>query len=314
MSDEPATLPRSDDAAGAIEPPAEEEFWGKYNARFECPIVSAISVLAHVLLAALLVFGFLGWMSGGRARSAVSVVPIDTGDSADGLPGDGGAFQQLGGVAANAATETPPELKPVKDELGKQFPEALGESSAIPDGLAEALKELDEDVRKKLLGGKRGAGPGPGGNGPDSTRARGMRWVLRFSTKSGRDYLGQLKAHKAVVMIPVPSENRKMLIIRDPANPRTDEYATDADLADQAEKMQFQDVRKESNSAIAEALRLPFTPGAFWAFFPKVLEVEMARLEIAYQNKRAEDIRETIFQVIVTGGEARLEVVGQRLK
>jgi hypothetical protein len=314
MSGAHATLPRPDDMPESAEPPGEEQFWKKYNARFECPIGSAVSVLAHVLIAAVLVFGFLGLMAGNRDRSPVSIIPIEDGDTGNGRPGEDGQFQQLGGTNAKSSAETPPDLKPVKDELERQFREDLGADASIPDDLAKAYKDLDDDLRKKLLGGKGGAGPGPGGTGADSTRARGLRWVLRFGTKSGRDYLNQLKALKAVVMVPVPPENKRMLIIRDPGNPRADEFATDADIAAQADKMQFQDARKDSNEALAEALRLPYTPAAFWAFFPKELEDEMARLEVAFGNKRAEDIRETIFQVIVTGGEARLKVVGQKLK
>jgi hypothetical protein len=137
---------------------------------------------------------------------------------------------------------------------------------------------------------------------------------MRFNTKSGRDYLDQLKALGAVVMIPVPPKNDKMYILRDLGNPQVNQFATDADIAEQSTKIQFQDVRKASNEAIQEALRLPFTPVAFWAFFPKELEDTMSRLEVAYQNKRAEDIKETVYQVIFTGGQPRLQVVKQKLK
>lgn len=312
------------------DPPPEEQFWSRYNAHLEFPIGAALSVLAHVLIVAVLVFALFSLMNAGGDKRPVSVISLGDDDSGAGSLGGGGADSpiQIGEPmpADLDRPELPKDIAAVKDDLEKKL--QLDDPSAntpIPDAVAAALGSLDKDLQDKLMGLKKGHGPGsgsgdesggagPGGTGSDSTRARGLRWIIRFNTRSGQDYLAQLKAMKAVVMIPVPPDNKKMILVRDPGNPRTDQFATDADLAEQANKMQFSDVRKESNEAIAEALRLRFTPSAFWAFFPKGLEEEMARLETAYQNKRADDIKETVFQVVIIGGDARLRVVVQRLK
>jgi hypothetical protein len=296
--------------------PTEEQFWGKYNAHYEFPIGTALSVLAHVLIVAVLVFGFLGLMNLGQDTTPVRITSLGEDDAGDGRPdGDDEQPRQLGGSAADSPRpEQMPELADVKKVLEEDLRVDPGLDGPIPDNMAEAFKALDIALRGKLLDAAKRGGSGASGPGADSTRARGLRWVLRFNTRTGRDYLNQLAALKAVVMIPVPPDNKRMLILRDPAHPRADEYATDADIREQAAKVQFQDARRASNEAIREALGLPATPAAFWAFFPKSLEDEMARLEVAYRNKRPEDIRETVFQVEVIGGAARLIVVAQRAK
>jgi hypothetical protein len=317
------------EADDLVEPPPEEEFWKKYNSHYECPIGFASSILALVIVVAVLVASLL-YIGSAHDTKPVSITNLG-GDDDAGVGSIGGGGQenpiQTGEPtpADLARPELPQDLNQVKEELAEKLKIDPTDNIPIPDNVAAAFGALDKELQDKLTGAQKGrpggsgkgddvGGTGVGGTGADSTRARGLRWVLRFKTTSGRDYLAQLKAMKAIVMIPVPPDNKKMIIIRDPGNPRTDEYATDADIAAQGNKIQFQDVRKESNEAIAEALRLPRVPSAFWAFFPKGLEEEMSRMEVAYQNKRAEDIKETIFQVIVTGGEARLKVVAQRLK
>ena len=315
MSSPNVTRPRPD-TAPTDDPPPGEEFWGKYNAHYEFPIGSALSVLAHALIVAVLVFGFLSLMNLGRDTTSVRITSLGDDDAGGGRPdGDDEQPRQLGGSAAEPTGPEPaPELADVRKVLEEDLRVDPGLDGPIPDNMAEALKALDDALRGKLLDAAKRGGGGANGPGADSTRARGLRWVLRFNTRSGRDYLRQLAALKAVVMIPVPPENKRMLILRDPANPRADEFATDADIREQAAKVQFQDARRQSNEAIREALGLPAAPAAFWAFFPKSLEDEMARLEVAYRNKRPEDIRETVFQVEVIGGAARLVVVAQRMK
>jgi hypothetical protein len=242
-------------------------------------------------------------------------------DEGVGSPGAGDPDPVAIGEATPADLARPElaqNIEEVKEDIANHFRlDDPTESLEIPDTMAAAIGSLDRQLRDKMLGSQKGdntGGTGPGGTGADSTRARGLRWVMRFNTRSGQDYLSQLAALNAVVMIPVPPKNDKMIILRDLRNPRIDQYATDSDIEQQSQKIQFQDVRKASNEAIQEALRLPFTPSAFWAFFPKDLEEKMSRLEVAYQNKRPEDIRETIYQVIITGGEPQLRVVAQKLK
>lgn len=308
------------------EPPVEQDFWKKYNEHLEFPTGWAIAILSHVLIIAVVVF-LLGKLQGDNNKRGPKMISLGDDDFGAGSMGGGGQENPiaLGELPPDAQIDKP-ELEKLKDDLQDKLKlENPLDNLQIPDAMAHAYSQLDKELQEKLLGARKGSGTGtgkgddksgsgPGGTGSDSTRARGLRWVLRFNTKSGQDYLNQLKALKAVMMIPVPPDNKLMLILRDLGNPRIGVYATDADIAEQAEKIQFQDTRKESNEAIHDALRLPFTPNAFWAFFPRALEDEMSRMETSYQNKKSNQIKETVFQVIVSGGEARLRVVAQKLK
>ncbi|MGL4423528.1 MAG: hypothetical protein ACRCZF_22925, partial [Gemmataceae bacterium] len=275
-------------------------------------------------------------IEGGWKKKNPPPVPIITMDGEDdsgmGMAGSGGDPNPLAvGEAPKADIERlqlPTPLENVKEDLNKKLQmEDPTSALQIPDAAAAALGALDQTLQEKILGigQKKGNGPGAGsgdgasgtgngGFGSDSTRARGLRWVLRFRTNSGKDYLAQMNALKAVVMIPVPPENKRMLVFKNLNNPGKGENANDADLGEVSNKIQFMDIRKASVEAIQEALRLDFTPSAVWAFFPKDMEEEMSRLEVSYQNKRSEDIKETVYQVIVVGGTARLNVISQKLK
>lgn len=308
--------PTATDDPGPAGPP-DPPFWRKYNDQYELPIGTAVAVLAHVLIVAAVVFLFFGWMSPHRSRGPVKMIAFGDDETGQGSPAGGdGEVRQIGGAVEPAPGEKPPDLADVRPELADLLRGGVAKDVPIPENMDRAFRDLDDALRKRLLERPKGdgRGTGPGSTGSDSTRARGLRWVLRFNTRSGQDYLNQLKALKAVVMIPVPPDNKRMLIVRDPGNPRTDEVATDADIAAQAETIQFQDARKESVEAVRGALRLDFTPAAMWAFFPRELEAEMARMETAYQNKRSDQVRETVFQVIVVGGKAQLRVVSQTLR
>ena len=138
--------------------------------------------------------------------------------------------------------------------------------------------------------------------------------MLAFRTTSGRDYLDQIDALKGVVLVPVPPENKRMLIFKNLKDPKPTDYASENDIGELSSQIQFSDVRTKSCEAIQEALHLDFTPSAFWAFFPKTMEDQCARLEVAYNNKRSDQIKETKFQVIFAGGQARLNVISQKLK
>ena len=80
--------------------------------------------------------------------------------------------------------------------------------------------------------------------------------------------------------------------------------ASDADLNRLAGKIQFSDNRPKPVREILASLGVeaPSPPKAFWAFFPKNLEDELATKEKAYRNRRPEDIEETVFRVTVRGG------------
>jgi hypothetical protein len=323
-----------DEAADALGPP-ESTFWQRYNQHLEFPTSMLISVLALSLGFMFIVLVIWAAM---RAPDT-SPVPIVLGeggpdDFGDGSPTDGGvenplAIGQYAPKDEDYSKILPKEQLPeVKNDLKQilDVDDPLADV-AISDEKAAAYKALDEQLRNQLLGigQKKGSGPGPGqgndgqgssvgGTGSDSTRARSLRWVLRFRTSGGRDYLNQLMSMKAVVLVPVKESNKQMYIFRDLANPRPGTVATDSDIAQLARQIQFSDFRRDNVQGVAEALGLDYTPPVFWAFFPAELESDLSRKEKAFRNRQPENIEETIFQVVVRGGQYSIEVIEQRAK
>src|SRR5207248_3032731 len=125
-------------------------------------------------------------------------------------------------AAAQQLLPSPADLPKVEDNLRKPL-DAPHVSISKANGAQYG--ELDKLHREKLLkepGAAKGAGGAAGkgetkqpGNGPggiaNDSRARSLRWVLRFSTTDGQDYLDQLAAMGAVILIPLPPENKECL-------------------------------------------------------------------------------------------------------
>lgn len=319
----------------AVAGPPEEEFWDRYNKRLEFPLAAVATVFLHVVVFAVLVYILVGLMGDGADRSGPPLKLMQVGgidDAGDGSAGSGGTADPdvVRDVdpfkAAQANLPTPQALSEAKESIQKIVLDDNGKMP-IASSNAAAYSQLDESIRKKLLGvgGRKGEGngdgtgfegtpgTGPGGTGADSTRARGLRWVLRFRVAGGKDYVEQLQAMGAEVLIPLPPDDKKCVIIRDLGNPGAQAVATDTDLKRLAGKIQFSDNRRDQVRDVLATLgvKSPGQPKAFWAFFPKGLEDELARKETSFLNRRAEEIEETVFQVTVRGGKFDLKVVDQ---
>ncbi|QDU20723.1 hypothetical protein [Urbifossiella limnaea] len=312
--------------------PPEEEFWERYNRRLEFPLSAVAAVLLHVAVAAFVIFLFVKVMGAGPDRSAVPVSLVDLGGDDDiglGSKGSGGTTDDI--------KEGENQFKAQKNELPtpEQLAQAevamkrvlLDDAGTLPVAAANraAFAKSDEELLKKILGSRKGDGPGdgkgntgeagkgPGGSGADSTRARSLRWVLRFQTSDGHDYVNQLAAMGATILVPLPPENKQCLHFSDlrTPNPR---MATDDDLKSLSGQIKFSDTRPGSVAGVCAVLRVTQPAQSFWAFFPRGLEDDLSRKELAYRNRRAEDIEETIFKVIVRGGSYDLVVVDQTPK
>ncbi len=323
-------------STAVIEPPPEEEFWDRYNKRLEFPLSSVAAVLLHVGVAALLVFALVRLMDKDEDKSGVPVKLVNLAgldDEGEGSSGSGGIDDPIVRTdndpvrSAIDSLPDPSKLPEIKENL-RQSIKYLDPTGNMPisDANAAAYQGLEESLRKKLLGARQGsgnekgsgydgsAGKGPGGTGADSTLGRNMRWVLRFKVNGGRDYLDQLHAMGAKLLIPIPPENSKCIMIEDIRNPGNQRVATDGDLSAMAAQVKFSDTRPGVVREVAAALGLDFTPKTFWAFFPKNVEEELARKETQHRNRRADDIEETIFRVAVRGGAFEILVDEQKLK
>jgi hypothetical protein len=313
--------------------PPEEEFWERYNGRLEFPLSTVAAVLLHVAVGALLVFVLVRLMDHGDDRSAVPVKLIDAigmDDAGDGSAGSGGSDAVKEGENQFKAQQdilpTPQALEKAREDIKRMVLEDPTGSLPIAASNAAAFEVIDKELAKKMLGSRRGQGPGdgtgtdgstgkgPGGSGADSTRARSLRWVLRFRTADGSDYVAQLAAMGATVLVPLPPENRECLYFSDLRNTGNKRTATEDDLKQLSGQIKFSDTRPGSVAGVCAALGVQQPARSFWAFFPRGLEDELSRKELNYRNRRSEDIEETIFQVVVRGGGYEVVVVGQTVK
>lgn len=326
--------PKSDSKLDEFgEGPAEESFDEKYNKRQEFLLSLVSAILFHVFIGAILVV-LLVYLLGAESDNSnvtISLVNLKGFDeSGVGSPGSGDENPAIdnGGVPDTGPTTflkpqklpdaqiNHPDLKIDVDPLQKL---------PLPDKNTKAQEELNNKL-KEIIGGKQpGAGKaagigkshtpgnGPGGDGADSTLARNLRWVLRFNVSDGPDYLNQLRAMGAEILIPVADQN--YLLVPDLNKPTEHKILTEADVQRLAKKIKFNDPRPAIATAICIAIGLDnISPKEFWAFFPKELEDELSRKELGYRNRRPEDIEETIFRVTLRDGKYEIKVYEQKVR
>lgn len=202
------------------------------------------------------------------------------------------------GLVLCAALITPPELAPPP-------------RPARDIGLAnqDALRKLDRMLREKLVQ--------EGAKEPEKkseTPAQALRWVLRFQTRDGKDYVEQLKLLNATLLVPDPSDKKKAILVPDLSKPEDRREATDEDYKRLSDRVKFSDSRIDAVKGVAGALGLDFTPKEFQAFLSKDVEDELARKEREYRTRRVDDIEQTIFRIVVRNGKVVITVVEQRVK
>ncbi len=301
---------------------SEVKFWRRYSPHHELPLSGAVSVVLHALLIVLL---FLAGVLAVRSRDTG---PLEVGTVViGGEPGHGGeAVDNAAPERREAARDVPPaaaEPRPPASPdkaLAVPQPEAIrlrpADDSArrITDEAGQAVGQLVErsrEVRDRLL---RQGPPGPSGAGPkappqgriDRLIRRIDRWVLTFETRNGSDYLRQLEALGAILAVPL--EGDRYLVIRDlKQRPVRGNIENAADI----QRIFWIDDKPQSVRALAEALQLERVPVCIVAFFPDQLEDELLRKELAFRNRREEEIRRTYFRLDRRGGRFEPVVVDQ---
>jgi hypothetical protein len=275
-----------------------------------------VSFVFHFCL--FLILPFLSAMvrSEDRLPPAVDVVQVidassSGSDSFDDLP------MGLETQADNAANDMPAELEPtaaLDKNIPKDAPTELefdpnADSQQVADALAAARRaaaaasaaatgQLDEN-----LGGTSGAN-GSGGSG---RAGRAARWVLRFNTRTPRDYLGQLGGLGADIAFP----------------DRGDQYRYYTNLA-ATPQSSFKSLDNEGRIYWIDqdtyhevARQLGVSAPMMIAFLPLALEEKMSKLEMARARERGvsreEDIRQTVFECVRRGGGFDVIVVDQTL-
>jgi len=141
----------------------------------------------------------------------------------------------------------------------------------------------------------------------DRSRDRSARWTIVFKTDSGEQYLAQLNAFKAKVVVPEPPDWKKNRLFEKIIGKNQGEALDEQYLPE----MYFTDSDKNSASKVARALGLDYDPPYFIAFFPKDVENELAAKERSYRNREEKDVHSTTFHVIERDGKFVIIVTDQ---
>jgi len=327
MSTKPAAPP------APLAPP-DEEFWDKYSPHHEFPLSTIGSVAMHIGVFAALA-GLL-WLAFKSTISDKTPVPMrsmivhgdNSGPSGSGM--GGGTEKGEENIPQNQVIPKPvvPDavMEQVSPEVKRFLPNVPSNTAGLrPEDLKNIPKYagLDPELQRKLMegaSGNKGTGKGEGAGGagaegkgagtagdPSSSASRGIRWDLNFKTSSGQDYLEQLRAMKATLVIPQPSDWRTYKSYRlTEANPAGEEF----DLS-RLPGLHFIDDQAAAVSGLARAMGLAFSPPRMLAFFPKDIEEELARLEREFRGRKESEIFSTSFRVVVRNGKPHIQVIEQ---
>lgn len=318
--------------------PPDEEFWEKYSPHYEFPLSSVGSIALHV--AGLMIFLGALYMLSKMTIPDTGPVPMremsvmGDGDNANGTEGSG--FSPVENVTpiekpVDTSREVPEKvlndvIADIKEYLPviPQDPDAPNVKDLPP---LQKFAKLDEEIRKKLIPGgpkNKGAGnnegkndnnqPGAGSGGkdgdPTSSFKRGARWVLIFKTENSVDYLNQLGAMKATIVVPQPPDFKKVnLAYRNPNSPNPKGEPIDVS---NIPGLFFIDDEGASASRVARSLGLNFDPPLFIAFFPKDVEEQLAAEERRYRGRREDQILSTTFKILIRDGRYTVQVTEQQ--
>jgi hypothetical protein len=329
------SLTIGENPTGTDEPmvPPDETMWQKYAPNGE-PIVGGLaSFLMHGLMILLMVVG-LAWLFGGSEPiDDLDTVEVGNGEEGGGggnvngikndAPGNLTAPDQIKSldqpkeeiklpdqeVNVQKTVEKADDFNTIFDEKTKEKEKAVG--PVLKDAI-EGIAGLGKGGNGRGGGEGNGVGTGKGdgtgpGTGRNSRRGRRiMRWEMAFKTNDAEDYLRQLDALGAVIA--VPDKQAKLMTIRNwkerPAKPQYEDTKA-------MNRIFWIDDRKESTESVGNLLELGFTPSALVAFFPRELEEELLKKELAFKNRKEEDIALTRFNMGFSGGKAMIKVVAQ---
>lgn len=318
---------------GPIAPP-DEQFWEKYSPHYEFPLSSVGSVALHV--GVLVLIGLLLWAAmrpSDKVPVPMVAMTVSSGDD-DGGPGKmgsgGGDPQEAVDPTARPMLPSVPDadLRKVEEEIQPFLPKVPSvEEGLRPEDLDAVPKiaRLTEDLRKQLqqgAGSKKGTGKEPGTGNSDqpgdgsntagdakSSQNRAVRWELIFKTANGKDYVAQLAAMKATLVIPQPAD---WTTLKSYTNIGGGSPTVGAFNRDELPGLYFIDDAADSAAKVAEAIGLTFSPPRFIAFFPKEVEEELAAKEREHRGRKESEIFSTTFKILIREGKYTIQVTDQK--
>jgi hypothetical protein len=337
----PVADPKAATPNGQLLTPPDERFWVRYSPHHEFPLSTVISICFYLLvfIAVVVAYFFLVPLFSGKGDSlpletvaigGVGGMPGEPGTAGDGNEGpreDLGDPQKLAEEHKPAVALTELPRTEVKIDNVPVDPKDAETVRYFTKGniSAESLSKVGQDASAMLMqqvGGKPGpkgsggtgtSGKGTGGDGGDGRlmndrQKRVLRWTMMFDTRTGDDYRVQLMSLGAILGIPGPEGQYR--IIRDlkqkPARLEVEDLK-------KINRIFWVDDRPESIGPLAQALGIPM-PQHVVAFFPEKLEGELLRKERAFANRKESDIVETRFRVVRYGNSYQPIVVDQRAR
>jgi hypothetical protein len=312
----------------------DEKFWVKYSPHHEMTISGMASLAWHTLAIVLVVV--VAWAVAGSNRDDMPIELVDyTGSGGNGGTAHDRSIGDGNALVEAVASDLPPDARmptePLHDIPGLEIkvPDLLGDVVVDPDAERELLKitehgtraleqlqKLDKGMRKTLMGGggqgtpgaKGGSGGGREGGTINARVKRKLRWTITFNTESGADYLRQVHVLGAILAFRTPAGELKCVkdLLRRPVKLEDDDVA-------KLDRIFWIDDRRDSVEQLARAMGLDFVPDRIYALFPRNVEEELLKKELAFKNKTEDQIIETRFQVLMRGDSYTVIVTNQRL-
>jgi hypothetical protein len=150
-----------------------------------------------------------------------------------------------------------------------------------------------------------GSGPGSGGGFP-----REQRWMVRFGDQSNLDeYARQLDFFGIELGAVV---NSKLVYVSKLSNARPSVRTADGGGDEKRLYMTWRGGgRKQADLQLFKKAGIEVGAGLIFHFYPKDTENRLAHLELAYRNRKANDIRHTYFSVDRAGNGYEFSVAHQ---
>jgi hypothetical protein len=298
----------------------DEKFWQRYSPRSELPLSSIASVSLHLLTLLVLLAGGVFLVQSQDNTKPIPSSAVEIGDGSEDGKGiePNEAFHspkseairpnplrsQDRPIRMNQEDPLQPPTPAAKDPIPRfEDPgrEIFEEAKKAEASRSDIIKRIQTDLTEST--GPRGPVEGTKPPGQDRAKlnadreVRRDRWVLNIETRDGgNDYARQLHALGAILAIPQP--DGQYLIVRDltkrPARGQIEDIGG-------IQRIFWVDNKPESVRSLVTALQLDRVPPWFVAFFPKDLEDDLLRKELAFKNRREADIRKTYFRLVRKG-------------
>jgi len=289
------------------------------------PLSTIGSLALHVLGIGALILVGLGWFSFGKSTASLPVETVRFGTENEDKPKGPGSATGGDAVAAEIrpdANDQSPADDPMRPKLDPAAvvlpPLSLQNDDRLPRYVqnGNSPKNPFRDIIDSLKQTKGPQGPNnpnnlTGSRTPPPPRvARMLRWTMVFNTRTGMDYLAQLRSIGAVLAIPTGPDSQTYKIVRDLSG-RGPAKLLDEDIS-KIQCIFWKDDRAESITALMKALHYPQAPNHFYAFMPMKVEQELSELEKKFAGRSEDQIGSTKFMLQPTTKGFKFVVLEQK--